>query len=141
MMETHINSRRNGGEGHEVRRDTFTGGVVQRTPEASKGTKPARSTLLGFIFYEKKCRTVGPLVRFFSAREFPYSGSGMQRACTLLCMFSPQTVNHVVFDRPFYNAARAANPRFDFDDRSGRPIKRLHGVLCSATRTRALLRF
>jgi hypothetical protein len=48
----YINSRRNGGEGHDVRRETFTGGVVHRTREASKETKPARRTLLGFIFYK-----------------------------------------------------------------------------------------
>ena len=58
----------------------------------------------------------------------------------------PQTVNHVVFDCPQHDAARAANPRFDSDDRTrrlevGRPYKRLYGVLRSATRTRALLRF
>jgi len=43
---------------------------------------------------------------------------------------------------PHYSArSRAPNPRFHFDDRAGRPIKRLHGVLRSATRTRPLLRF
>ncbi|KAF8492198.1 hypothetical protein F5888DRAFT_1859525 [Russula emetica] len=57
------------------------------------------------------------------------------------CGFSPQTVNHVVFDCPRYDAARAANPRLEFDDRAGRPIKRLHGVLRSAIRIRTLLRF
>jgi hypothetical protein len=49
--ETNINSSRNGGEGQEVRRDTFTGGAEHRAPETTKErTKPARRTLLDFIF-------------------------------------------------------------------------------------------
>jgi hypothetical protein len=53
------------------------------------------------------------------------------------CGTNPQTVNHVVFDCPRYAAARSANPRFDFDDnlKTGRPIKRLQGVLRNDNRT------
>jgi hypothetical protein len=66
-----------------------------------------------------------------------------ERAILSVCEggFSPQTANHAVFDCPCHDAARAANPRFDFDHRAGRRIKRLHGMLRSAIRTRALLRF
>jgi hypothetical protein len=76
--ETHINSRRNGGEGHDVRRETFTGGVVHRTPEASKETKPAHRTLPDFIFYEKEVSDLSdrPWLtqrsRFLSAHKFPH---------------------------------------------------------------------
>jgi hypothetical protein len=42
---------------------------------------------------------------------------------------------------PRYDAARAANLRFDFDDRAGRPIKRLHGVLRSANLNTRILHF
>lgn len=46
------------------------------------------------------------------------------------CGFSPRTGQPHLFDCPRHDAARAANPRFDFDDRAGRPrpIKRLHAV-------------
>jgi hypothetical protein len=49
-----------------------------------------------------------------------------------------------VFDCPrycTYTATRAANPCFDFDNKTGRPMRRLHGVLRNAKRTHALLLF
>jgi len=84
------------------------------------------------------------LFRFLTGHAFTGKYSQRfhaERALSFACKcgFSPQTVNHVVFGCPLHDAAHAANPRFDFDDRAGRPIKRLHGVLRSATRTRALL--
>ena len=74
-------------------------------------------------------------------RQVFYAERAVSSACE--CGFSPQMVNHVVFDRSRYDTVRSANSRFDFDDRAGLPIERLHGVLQiqSAIRTRALLRF
>jgi hypothetical protein len=59
------------------------------------------------------------------------------------CGVDLRTVNHVVFDCPRYTAARAAIPRFDFDDKTSGPIlvKCLHGVLRNAKQTHALLLF
>ena len=77
-----------------------------------------------------------------------FTGSYNQRfhaehalSSTCECGYDPQTVNHVLFDCPRYNAARSVTPRFDFDDQTGHPIKRLYGVLWSASRTNALLQF
>jgi len=101
--------------------------------KAKPNKKPAReaeSTL--FRFLTGHAFTGKYAQRFHAVRNIP-------TACE--CGLDPQTVNHVVFDCPRYAAARAVNPRFDFDDRTGRPIKRLSGILRSATRTNALLKF
>jgi hypothetical protein len=78
------------------------------------------------------------LFRFLTGRAFTskysqrfHTEHAISFACE--CGFFSQTVNHVVFDCPRHDAARAANPRFDFDDRAGRLIKPVHGVLRSAT--------
>jgi hypothetical protein len=57
------------------------------------------------------------------------------------CGFGPQTVNHVVFGCSRYTAARSGSPRFDLDFRTGRPIKRLCGLLRDGDSTGASLRF
>jgi hypothetical protein len=51
------------------------------------------------------------------------------------------TVNHVVFGCSRYTAARSGSPRFDLDFQTGRPIKRLCGLLRDGDRTGALLCF
>jgi hypothetical protein len=104
--------------------------AIAKANPGKKPTREAESTL--FRFLTGHAFTGRYNQRFHAERA-------LSSACE--CGHDPQTVNHVVFDCPQYNAARSVTPRFDFDDQTGRPIKRLCGVLRSASRTNALLLF
>ena len=96
--------------------------ALAKSKPDKKPSREAESTLFRFL--------MGHAFTSKYSQHF-HAEQALSFACE--CGFSPQTVNHVVFDCPLYNAAHAANPRFDFDDHSGQPIKQLHGLLCSAT--------
>ena len=103
-----------------------------------KNSRDAESTLfslsnLSHAFTGKYCT---PSV--FHAEQSAPHFFGVQMRCR------PTTINHVVvlFDCLRYckhTATRAAIPRFDFDDKTGQTMKRLHGVLRNAKRAHALL--
>ena len=104
--------------------------AIAKSKPGDKPTREAESTL--FHFLTGHAFTGKYNQRFHAERT-------LSSACE--CRHDPQTVNHVLFDCPRYNAARSVTPCFDFDDQTGHPIKRLCGVLRCASRTNALLRF
>jgi hypothetical protein len=104
--------------------------AIAKAKQDKKPTREAESTL--FRFLTGHAFTGKFAQRFHAERGIPTAYK---------CGVDPQTANHVVFDCPRYNAARAVTPHFDFDDQTGRPIKRLAGILRNAGHTEALLRF
>ena len=131
---------------HSMQRDSHAYTEVLREPPDGRLLKGLRMMAKAKPNKKPSRQAESTVFRFTTAHAF--TGKYAQRfhaerniptACE--CGVDPQTVNHVLFECPQHDTARAVAPRFDFDDQTGRPIKRLAGVLRNATRTEALLLF